>query len=77
VRRQRPRARNHERARHKHRHLHAHGAIEGRKADERSFVYGIACERAIKDLDLASAIFNCDASGGKQRVRGQESEGAF
>jgi hypothetical protein len=45
---------------------------KGRKADERSFVYGIACERAITDLDLASAIFNCDASEGSRGCEGRK-----
>jgi hypothetical protein len=75
----RPRwSRNHERTRHRIRHMHAHRRIEKKeKTMNWSFAYCNACERAIADLDLASAIFNCDASGGRRGVRGQESEGAF
>jgi hypothetical protein len=50
---------------------------KGRKADERSFVYGNACERAITDLDLASAIFNCDASGGSRGCEGRRAKERF
>ena len=73
----RPRlSRNHERIRHRTRHKHAHGRIKKKeKTMNWSFFYCNACERAIADLDLASAIFNCDASG-TQRGAGAGKRGS-